>query len=138
LALDANGNLSGACTTSGMAYKLHGRIGDSPIIGAGLFVDGEVGAATASGEGEEMIRIVGSHTIIELMRQGRTPQEACEEAIKRVVKKHGDKAKERHVHFLALGKNGEIGAYSTTNVFSYTITTPDKNNLVIKSASYFQ
>jgi N4-(beta-N-acetylglucosaminyl)-L-asparaginase len=138
LALDANGNLSGACTTSGMAYKLHGRIGDSPIIGAGLFVDGEVGAATASGEGEEMIRIAGSHTIIELMRQGRTPQEACEEAIKRVVKKHGDKAKERHVHFLALGKNGEIGAYSTTNVFSYTITTPDKNNLVIKSASYFQ
>ncbi len=85
-----------------------------------------------------MIRIAGSHTIVELMRQGRTPQEACEEAIRRVVKKHGENAKTLHVHFLALGKNGDIGAYSTTNVFSYTITTPDKNNLVIKSASYFQ
>jgi N4-(beta-N-acetylglucosaminyl)-L-asparaginase len=138
LALDVNGNLSGACSTSGMAYKLHGRVGDSPIIGAGLYVDGEVGAATASGEGEEMIRIAGSHTIVELMRQGRTPQEACEEAIRRVVKKHGEKAKDHHVHFLALGKNGDIGAYSTTNVFMYTITTPDKNTLVIKSASYFQ
>lgn len=137
LALDVNGKISGACSTSGMAYKLHGRVGDSPIIGAGLYADGEVGAATASGEGEEMIRIAGSHTIVELMRQGRTPQEACEEAIRRVVKKHGEKAKDRHVHFLALGKNGEIGSYSTTNVFMYTITTPDMNNLVIKSASYF-
>jgi N4-(beta-N-acetylglucosaminyl)-L-asparaginase len=138
IALDSNGNLSGACSTSGMAYKLHGRVGDSPIIGAGLFVDNEVGAATASGEGEEMIRIAGSHTIVELMRYGRTPQEACEEAVKRVVKKHGEKAREKHVHFLAISKSGEIGAYSTTNVFSYTITTPDKKNLVIKSASYYQ
>lgn len=138
LALDGSGNLSGACTTSGMAYKLHGRVGDSPIIGAGLFVDNEVGAATASGEGEEMIRIAGSHTIVELMRQGRTPQEACEEAIRRVIKKHGEHAKERHVHFLALGKNGEVGAYSTTNVFSYTVTSAHHNNLVIKSSSHFK
>jgi N4-(beta-N-acetylglucosaminyl)-L-asparaginase len=137
LALDNNGNLSGACTTSGMAYKLHGRVGDSPIIGAGLYVDGEVGAATATGVGEEMIRIAGSHTIVELMRQGRTPQEACEEAIKRVIKKHGEKAKELNVAFLAISNNGDIGAYSTTNTFVYTITSPDKNNTVIRAASYY-
>ena len=138
LALDVDNNLSGACTTSGMAYKMHGRVGDSPIIGAGLYVDGDVGAATATGVGEEMIRISGSHTIVELMRQGRTPQEACEEAVKRVIKKHGEKAKELNVAFLALSKDGDIGAYSTTNTFQYTITTPDKNNLVIRSASYYQ
>jgi N4-(beta-N-acetylglucosaminyl)-L-asparaginase len=138
LALDNNGALAGACTTSGMAYKLHGRVGDSPIIGAGLYVDGEIGAATASGVGEEMIRIAGSHTIVELMRNGRTPQQACEEAIQRVVKKHGEKAKEVQVAFLAISVNGDVGAYSTTNTFMYTITTPDQQNLVIKSASYFQ
>lgn len=137
LALDINGNLSGACSTSGMAYKMHGRVGDSPIIGAGLYVDGEVGAATATGVGEEMIRISGSHTIVELMRQGRTPQEACEEAIKRVVKKRGEKSRDLHVAFLALSNSGEIGAYSTTNTFSYTLTSPDKNNIVIRSASYY-
>ncbi|HEY3430477.1 MAG TPA: N(4)-(beta-N-acetylglucosaminyl)-L-asparaginase [Cyclobacteriaceae bacterium] len=137
LALDTNGNLSGACSTSGMAYKMHGRVGDSPIIGAGLFVDGDVGAATATGVGEEMIRIAGSHTIVELMRQGRTAQEACEEAIRRVVKKHGEKSKDLHVAFLALSNTGKIGAYSTTNTFVYTITTLDKNNIVVRSASYY-
>ncbi|WP_308005172.1 N(4)-(beta-N-acetylglucosaminyl)-L-asparaginase, partial [uncultured Chryseobacterium sp.] len=85
IALDANGNLSGACTTSGMAFKMHGRVGDSPIIGAGLFVDNEVGAATATGHGEEVIRTVGTHLVVELMRQGRTPQQACKEAVERIV-----------------------------------------------------
>ncbi len=137
LALDNEGRLSGACTTSGMAFKMHGRVGDSPVIGAGLFVDGEVGAATATGVGEEMIRIAGSHTIVELMRNGRSPQEACEEAIGRVIRKHGEKAKDLHVAFLALGVNGEIGAYSTTNTFQYTLTTPDQLHVVVQSASYF-
>jgi N4-(beta-N-acetylglucosaminyl)-L-asparaginase len=137
LALDSSNKLSGACTTSGMAYKMHGRVGDSPIIGAGLYVDGKVGAATATGVGEEMIRIAGSHTIVELMRQGRTAQEACEEAIGRVVKKHGEKSKTLHVAFLALSADGNVGAYSTTNTFSYTLTTPDKNHVVIKSSSYY-
>ncbi len=138
IALDASGALSGACTTSGMAFKMHGRVGDSPIIGAGLFVDGEVGAATATGVGEEMIRIAGSHTIVELMRHGRTPQQACEEAIQRVVKKNGDaRAKELSVAFLAVSKDGEIGAYSTVNDFYYTITTPDQQHVVIQSKSYF-
>lgn len=137
LALDGNGALSGACTTSGMAYKMHGRVGDSPIIGAGLYVDGEVGAATATGVGEEMIRISGSHTIVELMRQGRTAQEACEEAVKRVIKKHGEKSKDLNVAFLALSKDGDIGAYSTTNTFQYTLTSPVKGTAVIRSTSYY-
>lgn len=138
IALDSNGAISGACTTSGMAYKMHGRVGDSPIIGAGLFVDGEVGAATATGVGEEMIRIAGSHTIVELMRQGRTPQEACEEAIKRVIRKNGEaKAKELSVAFLALSKDGELGAYSTVNEFSYTISTADQQHVVVQSKSFF-
>lgn len=138
IALDSNGALSGACTTSGMAYKMHGRVGDSPIIGAGLFVDGEVGAATATGVGEEMIRIAGSHTIVELMRQGRSPQAACEEAIKRVIKKNGEaKAKELSVAFLALSKDGEVGAYSTVDEFDYTISTSTQQHIVVRSKAFF-
>jgi N4-(beta-N-acetylglucosaminyl)-L-asparaginase len=138
LALDGNGNLSGACTTSGMAFKMHGRVGDSPIIGAGLYVDGEVGAATATGVGEEMIRIAGSHTIVELMRKGHSPQQACEEAIKRLIRKRGEeKAKELSVAFLALSITGEVGAYSTNNVFEYTVSSPDHFHEVIRSSSYF-
>ena len=138
LALDENGDLSGACSTSGMAYKMRGRVGDSPIIGAGLFVDNEVGAATATGVGEEMIRIVGSHTIVELMRQGRTAQEACEEAVMRVIKKHGDAAKNLQVAFLALSNTGEVGAYCTTPGFQYTISTKDQQHQVVNSDYYFK
>src|SRR6218665_214022 len=87
IALDESGNLSGACTTSGMAYKMHGRVGDSPIIGAGLYVDNEIGAATATGHGEEVIRNAASFLVVELMRQGRSPADACREAIQRVVRK---------------------------------------------------
>ena len=94
IALDAQQNFSGACTTSGMAYKIHGRVGDSPIIGAGLFVDNEIGAATSTGVGEEVIRICGSHLVVELMRQGNSPQQACELAVKRIVKNQPKKSKE--------------------------------------------
>ena len=87
LALDEQGNLSGACTTSGMAFKMRGRVGDSPIIGAGLYVDNEVGGATSTGVGEEVIRTVGSFLVVELMRQGYSPEEACKEAVMRIVKK---------------------------------------------------
>jgi N4-(beta-N-acetylglucosaminyl)-L-asparaginase len=139
LALDSSGHLSGACTTSGRAWKMHGRVGDSPIIGAGLFVDGEVGAATATGVGEEMIRIAGSHTIVELMRHGRTPQEACEEAIRRVIKKNGDqKAKELSVAFLAISRDGQVGAYSTIDEFEYTITQGTQLHAVVRSPAYFK
>src|SRR5690606_11761686 len=118
LALDRNGNLSGACTTSGMAFKMHGRVGDSPIIGAGLYVDNEVGGATATGVGEEVIRTVGSFLVVELMRQGHSPRDACREAVERIIKKKPKTAKEIQVGFLALNKNGEYGAFSLQKGFS--------------------
>lgn len=136
IALDANGNLSGACTTSGMAYKMHGRIGDSPIIGAGLYVDNEVGAATATGVGEEVVRIVGCHLVVELMRQGRSPQEACQEAVARILKKNPAKAKEVQVGFLALNKNGEHGAYCLQKGFTYAKYDASGNTLS-KGESHF-
>ena len=128
VALDAKGNMSGACTTSGMAYKLHGRVGDSPIIGAGLYVDNEVGAATSTGVGEEVIRIVGSHLVVELMRQGMEPETACKKAVERIVARNPATAKEVQVGFLALNKKGEYGAYALQEGFSYAVkngTTED-------------
>ncbi len=117
LALDKNGDLSGACTTSGLAYKMHGRVGDSPIIGAGLFVDNEVGAATATGMGEFVLKTLGSFLVVELMRQGRTPQEACEEAVMRIVKKHN--YQDFQIGYLAMNKKGEVGAYCIHPGFNY-------------------
>src|SRR5450631_911133 len=90
VAMDAGGNLSGSCTTSGMGFKMRGRLGDSPIIGAGLFVDNEVGAVTATGQGEDVIRICGSHTVVEFMRQGLSPEEACKKAVERIIKAKGE------------------------------------------------
>jgi N4-(beta-N-acetylglucosaminyl)-L-asparaginase len=121
IALDAAGNLSGACTTSGMAYKMRGRVGDSPIIGAGLYVDNEVGAATSTGVGEEVVRICGSHTVIELMRQGMSPEQACKRTVERIVKKRGAKAKELQVGFIALNTKGEFGGYALQKGFTYAV-----------------
>jgi N4-(beta-N-acetylglucosaminyl)-L-asparaginase len=122
LAMDANGDLSGACTTSGLAYKMHGRVGDSPIIGAGLYVDNEVGAATSTGVGEEVVRICGSHTVVELMRQGYHPELACKMAIERIIKIKKSKAINVQVGFLALNKKGEFGAYAIQKGFTYCVT----------------
>jgi isoaspartyl peptidase/L-asparaginase-like protein (Ntn-hydrolase superfamily) len=133
IALDANGDLSGACTTSGMAYKMHGRVGDSPIIGAGLYVDNEIGAATATGHGEEVIRIAGCHLVVELMRQGRSPQKACEEAVARVVKLMKLRKKELkdiQVGFIALNKNGEHGSYCVQSGFNYAVFDNSGNRLI--------
>lgn len=120
IALGANG-LAGMVTTSGMAFKIRGRVGDSPIIGAGLFVDNEVGAATSSGVGEEVIRICGTHTVIEQMRMGRSPEAACREAVGRVVRRDPAKAKELQVGFVALSKKGEIGAFSVVKGFTISV-----------------
>lgn len=136
LALDAQGNLSGACTTSGLAYKIHGRVGDSPIIGAGLYVDPEVGAATATGVGEEVIRIVGAHLIIELMRQGHSPEEACKEAAQRVVRRNPEKSKNIQVAFLALGKNGEYGAYALQKGFTFAVKSNNEEKLISGKSIY--
>ncbi|WPZ11749.1 N(4)-(beta-N-acetylglucosaminyl)-L-asparaginase [Roseivirga spongicola] len=130
VALDENGNLSGACTTSGAAWKMHGRVGDSPIIGAGLFVDNEIGAATATGLGEFVIKICGSHMIVELMRQGFSPQEACEQAVNRIVKKYPDNYKNLQVGFLALNKQGEYGAYSIHKGFNFAVRSNDQDELI--------
>lgn len=133
IALDANGNLSGACTTSGMAFKMHGRVGDSPIIGAGLYVDNEVGAATATGHGEEVIRIAGCHLVVELMRQGKKPQQACEEAVARVLKLMALRKKDPkdiQVGFIALNKQGEHGAYCVQSGFNYAIYDKSGNHLI--------
>jgi N4-(beta-N-acetylglucosaminyl)-L-asparaginase len=136
IGLDANGKLAGSCTTSGLAYKMHGRVGDSPIIGAGLFVDDEVGAATATGLGESIIRICGSFLIVELMRQGRTPQEACEEAVRRLIAKNKN-IKDIQAGFLAINKEGEVGAFAVHPGFNFAQATAS-GNVLIDAGSFFK
>jgi len=138
IALDMHGNLSGACTTSGLAYKMHGRVGDSPIIGAGLYVDNEVGAATATGHGEEVIRIAGCHTVIEFMRQGFSPEEACRNAVERIIasaKKRGRSLSELQVGFIAINKAGEHGAFCLQKGFNYAVYTPTISNQLVDARS---
>lgn len=137
LAMDAAGNLSGACTTSGMAYKLHGRVGDSPIIGAGLYVDNEAGGAVSTGVGEEVIRNVGSFLVVELMRQGFPPEEACKEAVMRIIRKKPQTAKSIQVGFLAINKKGKYGAYAIQKGFSFAVCDQADQAMLIKSSSYY-
>lgn len=129
IALDASGQLAGSCTTSGMAYKIHGRVGDSPIIGAGLFVDGEVGAACATGVGELIVRTAGSHTVVELMRHGMDPTAACKEAVRRILRQNPDN-EGMQVGFLALRKDGAYGGWSVYNGFNFALRTTLRNELV--------
>jgi N4-(beta-N-acetylglucosaminyl)-L-asparaginase len=136
IALDSNGNLSGACTTSGLAFKMHGRVGDSPIIGAGLFVDNEVGAATSTGLGEEVIRMVGSHLVVELMRQGLNPEEACKKAVERIINRDPKKAMNMQVGFLALNNRGEFGAFAIQKGFSYAVKSASLE-MIYPSKSWF-
>jgi len=118
LCLDKNNNISGACTTSGLAYKMRGRVGDSPIIGSGLFIDNKVGGAVATGLGEEVVKTVGSFLVVELMRQGKSPQEACEAAVKRIVSSNSQENKFQ-VAYIAMNKNGDVGSYSIEPGFTY-------------------
>ena len=134
LAIDKKGDISGACTTSGMAYKHGGRVGDSPIIGAGLFVDNEIGGATATGVGEEVVRTVGSFLIVELMRQGKTPQEACEEGVKRIMAKNKDRT-DFQIGFIAINKKGETGGYCIQPGFTYR-TYSEEGHINNPSESY--
>jgi N4-(beta-N-acetylglucosaminyl)-L-asparaginase len=136
VALDAAGNLSGTCTTSGMAYKMHGRVGDSPLIGAGLFVDNEVGAATSTGLGEEVIKICGSHLVVEQMRLGHSPEEACRIAVERITKKNPTKRDDLQVGFLALNKHGEHGAFCILKGFQYAVRS-NSQNVLIDGKSHF-
>jgi len=118
LCIDKNNNLSGACTTSGLAYKMKGRVGDSPIIGSGLFIDNKIGGAVATGLGEEVLKTVGSFLVVELMRQGLSPQEACENAVKRIVSNNSQENKFQ-VAYIAMNKKGEVGSYSIEPGFTY-------------------
>ncbi len=129
VAMDVKGNLSGAVTTSGMAFKIHGRVGDSPVIGAGLFVDNEVGAATSSGTGEEVIRICGTHLVVEFMRQGYHPEMACKKAVERIVKRDKAKAKTLQVGFLAMNKKGQYGAYAIQKGFVFSVKSNNENQI---------
>jgi len=129
LALDASGRIAGACTTSGMAYKIRGRVGDSPIIGAGLFIDGEVGGATATGVGEAMIRTAGASAVVESMRRGASPEEACYDIVQRILKKHPG-VEGMQVGFLAMNMQGEYGGYSVYNGFNYALRSKDRNEMV--------
>ncbi len=128
VALDSNGDLSGACTTSGLAFKMHGRVGDSPIIGAGMYVDNEVGAAVATGMGELVMKTLGSFLIVEFMRNGLSPQEACEKAIERIKQKLPD-YKNFQIGYLALNKQGKTGAFSIHKGFNYAQYDKKGNNL---------
>lgn len=134
VAIDKHGDLSGACTTSGLAYKLHGRVGDSPIIGAGLYVDNEIGAASATGMGEAVVRAVGSFLVVELMRQGHAPGEACRLAVERVIAKTPG-WKDLQVGFIALNKAGEYGSYCIQPEFDYAVCDGNENNRMIDSGS---
>jgi len=129
LALDADGRMAGACTTSGMAYKIRGRVGDSPIIGAGLFIDGDVGGATATGVGEAMIRTAGCASVVESMRRGASPEEACYEIVQRILRKHPG-VEGMQVGFLAMNMQGEYGGYSVYNGFNYALRSKDRNEMV--------
>lgn len=134
LALDDAGNLSGACTTSGASFKMHGRVGDSPIIGAGLYVDNEVGAACATGWGEAVMRTVGSHLVVELMHQGLAPDEACRRAVERIAKKF-DGFEDIQVGFLALDRQGRFGAYAIQPEFEFAVCDAADGNRLLPSPS---
>jgi N4-(beta-N-acetylglucosaminyl)-L-asparaginase len=134
VAIDQAGDIAGACTTSGLAFKMRGRVGDSPIIGAGMYVDNEAGGAVATGLGEAVLKTLGTFLIVELMRQGKSPQAACEEAIARIVRKQKN-YKEFQVGFLAVNKEGQVGAYSIQPDFAYAVYQGSQNQ-VFESKSF--
>jgi N4-(beta-N-acetylglucosaminyl)-L-asparaginase len=122
LARAADGRLAGACTTSGMAFKLHGRVGDSPQSGCGLYVEAGVGAATSTGVGEEVTRIVGTARVVASMRAGLSPDAACKEAVQHIVRLRGDAIKDVQVGFLALSRDGTVGAFALQPGFTFAVT----------------
>lgn len=136
VAIDAQRRLAGACSTSGMAFKMHGRVGDSPIIGAGMFVDNEAGAAAATGLGELVLKTLGSFLIVEEMRRGKHPQKAVETVIRRIAQKYPQQARENQVGLVALDRRGRHGAFSLQPGFNYTLFQAGQNR-VFESAGLF-
>lgn len=134
--IDAQSRMAGTCTTSGLAYKMHGRVGDSPIIGAGLYVDEESGAATATGLGETIIKVAGSFLVVEYMRQGRSPAEACKAAVDRLIHKNRENIENMQAGFIAINKDGEYGGYAVHPGFNYAVHTVE-GNVMVDAQSHF-
>jgi len=134
LVVNGDGSMAGSCTTSGLAYKVHGRVGDSPIIGAGLYVDEEVGCATCTGLGETVLRTLASFLAVERMRLGDTPQQACETAIERIIRKHPT-LKSFQVGILALDKSGRHGAHAVEKGFTYALSRDGVHKLFTASSA---
>lgn len=134
IAQNINGDMSGGCSTSGLSYKIAGRVGDSPIIGAGLFVDNNYGCATATGLGELVLENCSTFLVVELMRQGLSPQKACEEAVNRIIEKQD--TKDMQVGFIAISKSGEYGAYSLQKGFNFVVST-DLETQLVEAKSYY-
>ena len=137
LARDASGRMAGACTTSGMAFKMRGRVGDSPQVGSGLYVEAGVGGATSTGLGEEVTRIAGTARVVASMRAGLSPQAACEEVVRHIAKLRGDAIKGVQVGFLALSPQGEVGAFCLLPGFTYAVTDTAGRTVVHKGRSLF-
>ena len=129
IGIDEKGDLYGGCSTSGWGYKIPGRVGDSPIIGSGLYVDNEVGAAGATGIGENVMRYCASLLIVEEMRHGKSPQQACENVVKRIARKDPRNAEDLAINFIAINKKGETGAAGTSKGFDYAVTTNETSEV---------
>ncbi|RZI98544.1 MAG: N(4)-(beta-N-acetylglucosaminyl)-L-asparaginase [Brevundimonas sp.] len=137
LALGADGRIAGACTTSGLAFKMRGRVGDSPIIGAGLYVDDEVGGATATGVGEDVVRVAGSHSVVEAMRHGADPTAACRSVIERLARLRGTKVAQSQVAFLALDKQGRVGGFALQPGFTFAVTDAEGRTRMERAGALF-
>lgn len=137
VAIGADNRLAGACTTSGMAFKMRGRVGDSPIIGAGLYVDDEVGGATATGVGEDVVRVSGAHSVVEAMRHGLDPTAACRSVIERLARLRGTKVAASQVALLALDKQGRAGAFALQPGFTYAVTDAAGRTRIERAGALF-
>ena len=138
LARTADGRMAGACTTSGMAFKMRGRVGDSPQVGSGLYVEAGVGGATSTGVGEEVTRVAGSARVVASMRGGAPAQQACEEVVRHIAKLRGDAIRGVQVGFLALDPKGNVGAFCLLPGFTYAVTDGAGRTTVLKAASLFK
>ena len=138
LAIDAAGRMAGACTTSGMAFKMRGRVGDSPIIGAGLYVDDEIGGATATGVGEDVVRVAGAHAVVEAMRAGLDPAAACRRVIERLARLRGARVAGSQVALLALDKQGRAGGFALQPGFTYAVTDASGQTRIERAGALFE
>lgn len=138
LARTADGRMAGACTTSGMAFKMRGRVGDSPQVGSGLYVEAGVGGATSTGVGEEVTRVAGSARVVASMRGGASPQQACEEVVRHIAHLRGDAIRGVQVGFLALDTKGNVGAFCLLPGFTYAVTDARGTTRVLKANSLFK